>query len=48
MLIEPDAKDIGQASTRLAKAKGVDVLAMVETTEQISFLVDGLPCHFST
>ncbi|KAL9582752.1 MAG: hypothetical protein Q9212_003116 [Teloschistes hypoglaucus] len=34
------AKDLGLASIRLAKAKGADVFAMVETPEQASFLVD--------
>ncbi|KAL9004067.1 MAG: hypothetical protein Q9188_003102 [Gyalolechia gomerana] len=40
VLIQSGAKDVGLASIRFAKAKGADVFAMVETTEQASFLVD--------
>ena len=39
VLIQSGAKDVGLASICLAKAKGADVFAMVETTEQASFLV---------
>lgn len=38
VLIQSGAKDVGLASIRLAKAKGADVFAMVETTEQARFL----------
>lgn len=40
VLIQSGADDVGLASIRLAKAKGADVFAMVETPEQASFLVD--------
>lgn len=40
VLIQSGAKDVGLASIRLAKAKGADVFAMVETPEQAGFLVD--------
>ena len=40
VLIQSAAKDVGLASIWFAKAKGTDVFAMVETTEQASFLVD--------
>ena len=40
VLIQSGAKDVGPASICFAKAKEADVFAMVETTEQASFLVD--------
>ena len=40
VLIQSATKDVGLASICFAKAKGADVFAMVETTEQASFLVD--------
>ena len=40
VLIQSGARDIGLASICFAKAKGADVFAMVETTEQASFLID--------
>ena len=40
VLIQSGARDVGLASICYAKAKGADVCAMVETTEQASFLVD--------
>lgn len=42
VLIQSGTKDVGLASICLAKAKGADVFAMVETSEQASFLVDEL------
>ena len=39
VLVQSGAKDVGLASIRFAKAKGANVFAMVETTEQASFLV---------
>ncbi len=38
VLIQSGAKDVGLASVRLAKAKGADVFATVETAEQARFL----------
>ena len=38
VLIQSGAKNVGLASIRLAKAKGADIFAMVETTEQARFL----------
>lgn len=40
VLIQSGTKDDGLASICLAKAKGADVFAMVDTNEQASFLVD--------
>ena len=40
VLVQSGANDVGLASIRLAKAKGADVFAMVETPEQASFLLD--------
>ena len=42
VLVQSGAKDVGLASISLAKAKGADVFALVETTEQASFLIDEL------
>ncbi|KAL8765511.1 MAG: hypothetical protein Q9209_007445 [Squamulea sp. 1 TL-2023] len=39
VLIRSATNDVGLASIRLAKAKGADVFAMVETTQQAGFLV---------
>ncbi|KAI1773027.1 beta-ketoacyl synthase domain-containing protein [Hypoxylon cercidicola] len=41
-LIQSGAKDAGLASICLAKAKGADVFATVDTTEQANFLVNEL------
>ena len=40
LLIQSGARDVGLASICNANAKGADVFAMVETTEQASFFVD--------
>ncbi|KAF1960020.1 hypothetical protein CC80DRAFT_513713 [Byssothecium circinans] len=40
VLIQSGTNDVGLAFISLAKAKGADVFAMVETPEQASFLVD--------
>jgi NADPH:quinone reductase-like Zn-dependent oxidoreductase/NAD(P)-dependent dehydrogenase (short-subunit alcohol dehydrogenase family)/acyl carrier protein len=40
VLIQSAANDVGLASICFAQAKGADVFAMVETSEQASFLVD--------
>lgn len=40
VLVQSGAKDVGLASIRLARARGADVFAMVETTEQAGFLVN--------
>ncbi|KAI2615596.1 hypothetical protein GGR54DRAFT_257903 [Hypoxylon sp. NC1633] len=42
VLIQSAAKDVGLAFIRLARAKGAEVFAMVETTEQANFLTGEL------
>ncbi|KAL8672824.1 MAG: hypothetical protein Q9168_002735 [Polycauliona sp. 1 TL-2023] len=39
VLVQSGAQDVGLASIRLARAKGADVFAMVDTTEQASWLM---------
>ncbi|KAL8906783.1 MAG: hypothetical protein Q9171_006132 [Xanthocarpia ochracea] len=40
VLIQSGAKDVGLASIRLARAKGAEIFAMVETPEQADFLMN--------
>ncbi|KAL8644326.1 MAG: hypothetical protein Q9226_007822, partial [Calogaya cf. arnoldii] len=42
VLIQSGAKAVGLASIRLARAKGAEVFAMVETPEQADFLIKGM------
>lgn len=42
VLVQSGAKDVGLASIHLARARGADVFAMVETTEHAAFLANEL------